>query len=78
VLFVINNDGYTVGRLIQGMCEPYNEIQMWDYKALPAVFGGKNVGIHDVESSKDLQGTFNAINGPPDVMHFVEVKMSVG
>ena len=49
----------------------------WDYKALPAVFGGKNVEIHDVESSKDLQEVFNTINGHPDVMHFVEVKMSV-
>ncbi len=77
VLFVINNDGYTVERLIHGMYEPYNEIHMWDYKALPAVFGGKNVEIHDVESSKDLQDTFNAINGHPDVMHFVEVKMAV-
>ncbi|WP_338881994.1 alpha-keto acid decarboxylase family protein [Staphylococcus aureus] len=77
VLFVINNDGYTVERLIHGMYEPYNEIHMWDYKALPAVFGGKNVEIHDVESSKDLQEVFNAINGHPDVMHFVEVKMSV-
>jgi TPP-dependent 2-oxoacid decarboxylase len=37
-LFVINNDGYTVERLIHGMYEPYNEIHMWDYKALPAVF----------------------------------------
>ncbi len=53
------------------MYEPYNEIHMWDYKALPAVFGGKNVEIHDVESSKDLQDTFNAINGHPNVMHFV-------
>ncbi len=77
VLFVINNDGYTVERLIHGMYEPYNEeIRMSDIK-LPAVFGGKNVEIHDVESSKDLQDTFNAINGHPDVMHFVEVKMSV-
>lgn len=41
VLFVINNDGYTVERLIHGMYEPYNEIHMWDYKALPSVFGGK-------------------------------------
>ncbi len=77
VLFVINNDGYTVERLIQGMYEPYNEIHMWDYKALQAVFGGKNVEINDVESSKDLQDKFNAINGHQDVMHFVEVKMSV-
>ena len=41
------------------------------------LYFGKNVEIHDVESSKDLQDTFNAINGHPDVMHFVEVKMSV-
>jgi TPP-dependent 2-oxoacid decarboxylase len=41
------------------MYEPYNEIHMWDYKALPAVFGGKNVEIHDVESSKvHLRQTF--------------------
>jgi len=52
-------------------------IHMWDYKDLPAVFGGKNVEIHDVESSKDLQEMFNVINNHPDVMHFVEVKMSV-
>ena len=30
---VINNDGYTVERLIHGMEETYNDIRMWDYKA---------------------------------------------
>ena len=40
VIFLINNDGYTVERLIHGMEEPYNDINMWDYKALPNVFGG--------------------------------------
>ncbi|MDN8999597.1 thiamine pyrophosphate-dependent enzyme, partial [Staphylococcus aureus] len=28
LLFVINNDGYTVERIIQVMYEPYNEINM--------------------------------------------------
>ena len=28
-----------------GMKEPYNDIRMWDYKALPAVFGGDNVEV---------------------------------
>lgn len=77
VIFVINNDGYTVERLIHGMHEPYNDIHMWDYKALPAVFGGKDVHVHDVSSSHDLQETFDSINNQPDVMHFVEVKMAV-
>ena len=39
VIFVINNDGYTVERMIHGMKEPYNDIRMWDYKSLPSVFG---------------------------------------
>ncbi|MDN8702252.1 thiamine pyrophosphate-dependent enzyme, partial [Staphylococcus aureus] len=41
LLFVINNDGYSVERVIHGMYGPYNEIHMWDYIALPAVFCGK-------------------------------------
>ena len=52
VIFLINNDGYTVERLIHGMEEPYNDINMWDYKALPKVFGGDTVQVHDVKSSK--------------------------
>ncbi len=77
VIFVINNDGYTVERLIHGMKEPYNDIHMWDYKALPAVFGGDNVGVHDVNTSHELKDTFENINANNDRMHFVEVKMAV-
>lgn len=61
IIFVINNDGYTVERLIHGMEETYNDIRMWDYKALPKVFGGDNVVVHDVKTSNDLQNVFDAI-----------------
>ena len=37
IIFVINNDGYTVERLIHGMEETYNDIRMWDYKAYQSV-----------------------------------------
>ena len=70
VIFLINNDGYTVERLIHGMEEPYNDINMWDYKALPKVFGGDTVQVHDVKSSKDLKETFDDINTQPNHMHF--------
>ncbi|KKB25748.1 alpha-keto acid decarboxylase family protein [Staphylococcus carnosus] len=78
VLFVINNDGYTVERKIHGENEPYNDIFMWDYKALPAVFGGEDVvKVHDVSTSEELDQAFEAIKAYPDMMHFVEVKMAM-
>ena len=77
IIFVVNNDGYTVERLIHGMKEPYNDIHMWDYKALPAVFGGDKVVVHDVNTSHELKETFEKINANGDCMHFVEVKMAV-
>jgi len=77
VIFVINNDGYTVERMIHGMKEPYNDIRMWDYKSLPSVFGGDNVLVHDVNTSEELMLTFENIKSNSDRMHFVEVKMAV-
>lgn len=78
VLFVINNDGYTVERKIHGENEPYNDIFMWDYKALPAVFGAKDdVKIHDVSTSEELKQAFEIIKAYPEMMHFVEVKMAM-
>lgn len=77
VLFVINNDGYTVERKIHGEKEPYNDISMWDYQMLLAVFGGKDtVKVHDVQTSQDLKTAMDTINDDASHMHFVEVKMT--
>lgn len=78
VIFVINNDGYTVERLIHGMEETYNDIQMWDYKKLPEVFGGKDkVVVHDVKTSNELKSVMDKIDADTHHMHFVEVHMAV-
>lgn len=37
--FVLNNNGYTVERLIHGKTASYNELPLWDYNALSRVFG---------------------------------------
>lgn len=38
VIFVMNNDGYTIERaMVDGA---FNDLQMWRYSQLPAVFGG--------------------------------------
>lgn len=76
IIIVINNDGYTVERKIHGEEAPYNDIQMWDYKALPAVFGGKDVPTYDVKTSRELQNTLTEIENNPNQMHVVEVHMA--
>ena len=37
IIFLINNDGYTIERVIQD--NTYNDIQPWKYHQLPQVFG---------------------------------------
>jgi TPP-dependent 2-oxoacid decarboxylase len=31
IIFIINNDGYTIERLIHGLKRKYNDIQPWQY-----------------------------------------------
>lgn len=78
IIFIINNDGYTVERLIHGMEEPYNDIQMWNYKQLPEVFGGKEkVKVHDAKTSNELKTVMDNVQADKDHMHFIEVHMAV-
>ncbi|KAF9891133.1 Pyruvate decarboxylase 1 [Aspergillus nanangensis] len=42
IVFVICNDGYTIERFIHGWDAGYNDIQPWDVKSLPVVFGAKD------------------------------------
>lgn len=37
--FLLNNDGYTIERLIHEMEAPYNKVPIWDYGALFKAFG---------------------------------------
>jgi len=37
--FVLNNDGYTIERLIHGAEAPYNDVPFWKYTGLLEVFG---------------------------------------
>jgi len=41
IIFVINNSGYTIERLIHGMNAVYNDIQEWRYGDLLKTFGAK-------------------------------------
>lgn len=39
---MICNEGYTIERYIHGWDAVYNDIQPWDVKSLPVVFGAKD------------------------------------
>lgn len=38
IIFLIDNDGYTIERYIMGMKRDYNDIPKWDYSLLPQAF----------------------------------------
>jgi pyruvate decarboxylase len=74
--FVICNEGYTIERFIHGMDAIYNDIQLWDYKDLPRVFGAKEGTVKTFQIKTKAQvhqlfedKQFNAAN----VLQFVEL-----
>ncbi len=76
IIFVINNDGYTVERYIHGPNRHYNDINMWDYKALPKVFNGESKStIFKVTNAKELDESLGKINTITDKLIFVEIVM---
>lgn len=42
VVFLINNDGYTIERCIHGLREGYNDVSSWRYLQAPSFFGAGN------------------------------------
>lgn len=40
LIVVLNNSGYTIERIFLGEHSAYNDIQGWNYRQLPAAFGG--------------------------------------
>ncbi|CAD2214796.1 Thiamine pyrophosphate enzyme, N-terminal TPP binding domain/Thiamine pyrophosphate enzyme, central domain/Thiamine pyrophosphate enzyme, C-terminal TPP binding domain containing protein, putative [Angomonas deanei] len=51
VIFLLNNDGYVIERVIHGWNEPYNDITSWDYAQ---IMRGMSRGNADVEVLKEV------------------------
>ncbi len=74
IIFLLNNDGYTIERVIHGMKMPYNDVQPWDYAALPKVFGD-NVVSMVVETELELEEALADCKKNRDKLCFIELKM---
>lgn len=43
IIVVINNEGYTVERVIHGPAKVHNDIGKWDYQSMLRFFGGEGI-----------------------------------
>jgi len=68
VIFLLNNDGYTIERVISD--RPYNDLQPWRYHKLLEVFGG-GLGL-DVRTEAELEEAL-AKAATADGLVFIEV-----
>jgi indolepyruvate decarboxylase len=69
VIFLINNDGYAVERVIND--GPYNDLQPWQYHLLPQVFQD-GWGI-EVKTEGELEEALGKVQSRPDDLAFIEV-----
>jgi indolepyruvate decarboxylase len=74
IIFLINNDGYTIERLITGPNAAYNDIQPWRYSEMPAVFAPtKPVLTRTADTEAELSDAFAAVGR--NSMSFIEVRL---
>jgi indolepyruvate decarboxylase len=65
-VFVLNNNGYTVERLLQSPNADYQDIVQWNWTELPAALGGTDVRTAKVGTVRELQ---DALQGASDPGH---------
>ncbi len=76
IVFLINNEGYTVERAIQSPAALYQDVTAWDWLALPGAFGGADAALTiRVTTGEELQSALTAASEATDVLVLIEVVM---
>jgi indolepyruvate decarboxylase len=74
VIFLLNNDGYTVERAINGWTADYNEIARWDWSRVPGALGaGPGTVVARASTPAELDAALAACQRAADGLAFVEV-----
>ena len=75
IIFLLNNGGYTIERLIMGENAAYNDIQNWNYTAIPSVFNGvQDHSTYVVETVGQLKTVLDNVEQNQGLT-FVELKL---
>jgi len=72
VVVVVNNDGYTVERMIHGKDEPYNDIVSWNWAEIPNALGVTNHLTFRAQTYGELDDAFVAAADHRDRMVLIE------
>ncbi|KAI5965892.1 PDC1 [Candida pseudojiufengensis] len=76
-LFVLNNDGYTIERLIHGQNATYNDIQPWNVLQLLPLFNAKDYESIRISTVGELNNLFNNHEfSKPNKIRLIEVMLS--
>ncbi|KAI8987383.1 thiamine diphosphate-binding protein [Mycotypha africana] len=89
VIFLINNEGYTIEKMLHGREREYNNIPTWEYSSSLKFFGGhtkqkvakrkhspSQVGVEArVTTRKEFEDTMEKVQQQADKIHFVEIVM---
>ncbi|OII77277.1 pyruvate decarboxylase isozyme 1 [Cryptosporidium andersoni] len=71
VIVIINNDGYTIERVI---CDhPYNDIAMWRYSKLAKLFGFKDIPSFITRTEGEFEHAFTYALKHPETTCIIEV-----
>ncbi|KPN83074.1 Pyruvate decarboxylase, alpha-keto-acid decarboxylase [Apilactobacillus kunkeei] len=77
IMLVIDNNGYTVERLIHGMKKSYNDVAKLDYTLMPQAFGAKEEQFmtFDVNTESELVDALNKAQSTEDKFVLIQVHM---
>jgi indolepyruvate decarboxylase len=76
IIFLLNNDGYTIERLIFGPQSSYNDISPWDYRRIPAALDKrKKAAAHRVRTDAELESALHAARDASR-LHLIELVLS--
>jgi indolepyruvate decarboxylase len=72
VIVLVNNDGYTVERAINGPDAAYNDITPWNWQAIPAAFGASAV-VAQARTAGQLDEELARLSAGDDRIRLLEV-----
>src|SRR6202012_5624403 len=72
VVVVVNNDGYTIERMIHGKTAPYNDIVRWSWADIPTALGVTNHLTFRAQTYGELDDAFVAAAEHRDRMVLIE------
>ncbi|ORY06850.1 pyruvate decarboxylase isozyme [Basidiobolus meristosporus CBS 931.73] len=80
IIFLLNNNGYTIERLIHGVKRTYNDIDNWDFSKTLDYFGGAagqdKIGFQGrANTAGEFEQVLKKVESHADKINFVEVMM---